>query len=77
MQQEVADRLQQLADRGRLRVSDATRTAVHFSALVTAGIPVPPYGSQEPTKEQTTAAVTAVVDALLHGYGTEPRPPAA
>lgn len=77
VQREVADRLQRLADRGRLHVRDVARAAAHFSALVTAGVPVAPYGSQKLTKQQTGAAVTAGVDAFLHGYATDPRPPVA
>lgn len=74
VQGEVAGRLEQLADRGLLRVSDPTRAAIHFSALVTAGIPKRRFdGSPPPSNEQVADVVAAGVDVFLSGYGADSR----
>jgi len=78
VQREVAHRLLQLADRGLLRVGDPARAAIHFSALVTAGIPKRPYAGLPPlSEEQASDAVSAGVEAFLNGYGADPRATAA
>jgi AcrR family transcriptional regulator len=74
VQGEVARRLRQLAADGLLRICDPSRAAIHFSALVTAGIPIRPYDSSALSERQTRDIVTAGVDAFLNGYGAEPRP---
>ena len=66
---EVARRLGQLAERGLLRVDDQARAAVHFIALVTAGLADRPYGAPPLGAAETDAIVRAGVDAFLHGYG--------
>jgi AcrR family transcriptional regulator len=74
VQAEVARRLQQLADRGLLRIGDPSRAAIHFSALVTAGILVRPYDSPAPSDRETHGIVAAGVDAFLNGYSAGQRP---
>ena len=78
VQREIARRLSDLDDRGLLRVRDVERAAIHFSVLVTAGIPKRPYpGSRAASAAEVRETVTAGVDAFLDGYGAHPRPSAA
>lgn len=72
---EIAHRLRQLADEGLLRVDDPLQAAVHFSALVTAGLTTY-YGTPALDDEHAGVdAVAAGVDAFLNGYAATPRAP--
>lgn len=67
---ELARRFAALAERGLLRVGDPERAAIHFSVLVTAGIPKRALaGAASPSAEQIDETVRAGVDAFLNGYG--------
>ena len=72
VQREVARRLQQLAERGLLRIGDPSRAAVHFIGLVMSGITIRPYGAPRLTDEQVSEIVAAGVDAFLNGYRGDP-----
>lgn len=74
VQHEIARRLRQLADGGLLRIDDASRAAVHFAALVTAGLTTY-YGTPALDDEHASDAVVAGVDAFLYGYAQAPRAP--
>ena len=73
VQHEISRRLQQLADGGLLRVDDPSVAAVHFAALVTAGLTT--YYGAPALGERAVDAVIAGVDAFLYGYAATPRAP--
>jgi AcrR family transcriptional regulator len=63
----LADRLQQLAGRGLLRIDDPQRAAVHFMVLVQGAIPYQ-HGLAALDDADVSDVVTAGVRAFLHGY---------
>jgi AcrR family transcriptional regulator len=73
VEREVTRRLQELADRGLLVLARPPRAALHFMALVSAGIGSRPYGSPPLSADEVNDAVTSGVDAFLNGYGAGPR----
>lgn len=71
VEEEVARRLQQFADRGMLRIDDADLAAAHFTALVLAVVPNGPYGTPLLPGRDVGGAVPAAVDVFLNGYGAD------
>ena len=71
---EVARRLEELADRGLLRVDDPFVAAVHFAALATAGLTTY-YESPALGDEHTNTSVVTGVDAFLNSYAAPARAP--
>jgi AcrR family transcriptional regulator len=72
VQDEVARRVEQLADQGLLRVEDPAQAAVHLIALT--AFPVTTrarYREQPLTQRDMTRIITAGVRAFLHGYATD------
>jgi AcrR family transcriptional regulator len=63
---QVARRLQQLADRGLLRLADPQRAAVHFAVLTS--ISNPSYDGTARSPAEIDETVTAGVRAFLYGY---------
>jgi hypothetical protein len=47
------------------------RAALHFMAVVTAGLTTGRYGSAPLSEEQIAETVRSGVDAFLNGYGTK------
>jgi len=74
VQQELGQRLQQLADAGLLRIADRARATRHFIALVSAEITIRPLGAPALGAEEIQSSVSSGVDAFLHGYGAVPLP---
>jgi AcrR family transcriptional regulator len=69
VEREVARRLEQLADQGRLRIADPSRAALHFIALTSAEITIRSYYGALPfTTKRTEEIVAAGVEAFLNGY---------
>jgi AcrR family transcriptional regulator len=66
VRQELARRLQQLADLGLLRIDDPDRAALHFSQLVS--LTDPAGGRTARTDAEITDLVTSGVRAFLDGY---------
>lgn len=66
VRRELADRLQQLSDRGLLRITDADRAAVHLMLLISAADPA--YHGATPGRREVVDAVTAGVHTFLHGH---------
>jgi AcrR family transcriptional regulator len=64
---ELARHLQQLADRGLLRITDPERAALHLIALISTGNPSL-TAVVSTAEEEITTTVTAGVHAFLHGY---------
>jgi AcrR family transcriptional regulator len=62
----LADRLQELADRGLLRIDDPHRAAVHLMLLVQGAVPF--HHGMATSEADVTEIVTAGVHAFLHGY---------
>jgi AcrR family transcriptional regulator len=69
VEREVAGGLERLAGNGLLRVSDSSRAALHFLALVTAGLTTGRYGAVPLSPERIAETVRSGVDAFLNGYG--------
>jgi AcrR family transcriptional regulator len=61
----LADRLEQLADQGLLRIADSEWAAIHFVRLITSG-KRPLQGT--PTEQEIAEMATAGVHAFLRGY---------
>ena len=68
IQDEIAGRLERLAERGLLRVDDPRLATLHLIALVSAGATVRPPGAPAPDERRSDAMVVAGVDAFLDGY---------
>jgi AcrR family transcriptional regulator len=66
VRRELASRIQQLADRGLLRVDDPHRAALHFAKLVS--VSDPSYRGAVRTEGEIAEIVAAGVRAFLHGY---------
>lgn len=64
---QLAQRLEQLADQGLLRIEDPNRAATHFMLLVQGAIPFH-HGIDATREAEITDIVTSGVRAFLHGY---------
>ena len=71
VEREVVRRLELLAGNGLLHVRDLPRAALHFMAVVTAGLTTGRYGSAPLSEEQIAKTVRSGVDAFLNGYGAK------
>ena len=71
VEHEVARHIEQLAERGLLRVQDPAQAAVHLIVLTASPITTRArYGEPPLTKRETTRIITAGVRTFLHGYAT-------
>jgi len=69
VRRELTRRMQHLADRGLLRISDPDRAAVHFVLLAATEVTNRTHHGAVPLPdEEITAIATAGVRAFLHGY---------
>jgi AcrR family transcriptional regulator len=71
---EVARRLEQMSERGWLRLTEPRRAAAHFIAITAADTTVSTLRHlPRPSRDEDLDRVTSAVDAFLNGYGTSPR----
>ncbi|MDQ3662394.1 MAG: TetR/AcrR family transcriptional regulator [Actinomycetota bacterium] len=66
VRREIARRMQQLAERGLLRIEDPDRAALHFAQLIS--VTNPSYRGAVAPEEEVAEIVTSGVRAFLHGY---------
>ena len=69
IQRQIAERLEDLADRGLLRIDDPRLATLHLIALVTAGTTVRPPGTPTSDARDADRVLVAGIDAFLNDYG--------